>query len=175
MSNARRQFAFTLLELILVMVIITTALAMAAPSLGGWGRASKLRDMGDQFLGVTHWARSQAIADAQIYRLNIDPTAGAYWVTMQSGTQFVELGNSFGQVYALPEGYRIAMSAVTPAETADPAAPDAPTAKTIDFMPDGRLTPARIQIMSDLGSSLEIAALAPAEQFALVEPTEAKR
>src|SRR6185503_3394053 len=99
MSRARSHSGFTLWELILVMVIITLALAMAAPSLGGWGRAAKLRDTGDQFLAVTRWARSQAIADAQIYRLNLDTSAGTYWLTTQQGEQFVELGNSFGQLH----------------------------------------------------------------------------
>src|SRR5215213_9731863 len=111
MKRCRAQSGFTLWELILVMVVITLALAMAAPSLGGWGRAAKLRDVGDQFLAVTRFAHSQAIADAQVYRLNIDPAAGTYWVTMQQGERFVELGNSFGEAHTLPEGYRIILHA----------------------------------------------------------------
>ena len=162
MKRARSHFGFTLWELILVMVIITVALAMAAPSLGGWGRSRKLRDTGDQFLAVTRWARSQAIADAQIYRLNIDTAAGTYWLTTLQGQQFVELGNSFGQVHALPEGYRIVLNA-----TKVPGEQIAKT--TIDFMPNGRLTPAQLQIVSDLGATLDIAALSATEQFAVVE------
>jgi Tfp pilus assembly protein FimT len=167
MTRTRRQLAFTLWELILVMVIITTALAMAAPSLSGWGRGSKLRDVGDQFLAVTRWARSQAIADAQVYRLNIDSSVGAYWLTAQQGEQFVELGNSFGQLHTLPQGYRIAIAA---------DATGAPQSQqTIDFMPNGRLTAARIEIVTDLGGTLEIAALSPTEQFAVLEAAEVRR
>ena len=44
MKRPPRQSGFTLLELILVMVIICTALALAAPSLNGWARGSKMRD-----------------------------------------------------------------------------------------------------------------------------------
>jgi prepilin-type N-terminal cleavage/methylation domain-containing protein len=165
MKRHRTQSGFTLWELILVMVVITIALAMAAPSLGGWGRSAKLRDIGDQFLAVTRFARSQAIADATVYRLNIDTSANTYWLTMQQGQQFIELGNSFGQLHTLPEGYRIILHA-----TAGPA--DQPAATTIDFLPNGRLTPAQIQIVNDLGATLDIAALAATEQFHVVEAGE---
>jgi type II secretion system protein H len=162
MKRRRAQSGFTLWELILVMVVITIALAMAAPSLGGWGRSAKLRDVGDQFLAVTRFARSQAIADAQVYRLNIDTTAGTYWLTTQQGQQFVELGNSFGQLHAVPEGYRIILHATA-------GAVDQPAATTIDFLPNGRLTPAQIQIATDMGATLDIAALAATEQFRVIE------
>src|SRR5688500_6863545 len=166
MTRSRQHFAFTLWELILVMVIITFALAMAAPSLAGWGRGQKLRDVSDQFLAVTRWARSQAISDAQIYRLNIDSAAGAYWLTAQQGEQFVELGNSFGQVHTLPEGYSLAIVAD------DVGAPQ--SQQTIDFMPNGRVTPARIQITTDLGAVTQIAALTPTEPFALIDTAEVR-
>ena len=113
MERCRRQHGFTLLELVLVMMIVMAALALAAPSMGGWGRTTKVRDAGDQFLAVTRWARSQAIADARIYRLNIDSDAGRYWLTMQEGETFVELGKNFGQAFAVPDGFSIAIVAET--------------------------------------------------------------
>ena len=57
--------AFTLLELVLVLVVLSTALAVAAPSMRGWSKGSTLRDAGDQFLAVARWARSQAVAGAK--------------------------------------------------------------------------------------------------------------
>ena len=162
MKQRSAHSGFTLLELVLVMMIVMAALALAAPSMGGWGRTTKLRDAGDQFLAVTRWARSQAIADARIYRLNIDSYAGRYWLTMQEGETFVELGKNFGQAFALPEGYRIAIVADTIG---------APTSgQTIDFHGNGRVQPARVQIANDVGGVIEIAAIAATDEFALVTP-----
>src|SRR2546421_9085952 len=103
---------FTLLELVLVLIILCIALAAAAPSLTGWGKAAKLRDAGDQFLAVTRWARTQALADAQVYRLNVDSSAGTYWVTVQNGQQFVAPGSEFGRVFSVPDGFAIAMTTI---------------------------------------------------------------
>src|SRR4051812_41387822 len=103
MIHRRAHSAFTLIELVLVLVIISTAMAIAAPSLGGWNRGSKLRDAGDQFLAVARYARTQALANAQTYRLNIDPAGGRYWLTAQEGQGFVNLGNEFGRMFSLDQ------------------------------------------------------------------------
>ena len=62
---------FTLIELLLVLVVISAALGIAAPSLSHWGRGQRLRDAGDEFLATVRWARAQAIANSRTYRLNV--------------------------------------------------------------------------------------------------------
>jgi len=52
---------FTLIELILVLLIISITMALAAPSLRGWSDGAKLRDAGDLFVASAKWARAQAI------------------------------------------------------------------------------------------------------------------
>ena len=62
----------TLLELVLVMVIICTILAMAAPSLRGFFTSRETSDAAAQIVALTHLARSQAITEGRVYRLNLD-------------------------------------------------------------------------------------------------------
>ena len=86
--NARpRQYdgdrGFTLLELILVMVILSTVLAMAAPSLRGFFASRKTHDTAAQILALTQFARSQAISEGIVYRLNFDTRQRTYWLTAQ--------------------------------------------------------------------------------------------
>src|SRR5688500_9566548 len=130
-STTRTASGFTLLELVLVLVIISTALAMAAPALRGWSKGARLRDAGDQFLAVARWARSQAVSNSRVYRLNVDANAGRYWVTVQDGTEFVSTGSDFGQVFALPSGFGISMNEATAQQSL----------KAVDFFPTGRTQP----------------------------------
>ncbi|MDB4966667.1 MAG: hypothetical protein JWN44_2356, partial [Myxococcales bacterium] len=58
--------AFTLLELVLVMLVITIAIAVVAPTLRGWSRGSHLRDTAEQFVTLTRLARTQAASSAQL-------------------------------------------------------------------------------------------------------------
>src|SRR5215211_7461140 len=104
MKTRATHSAFTLIELLLVLVVIATALAVAAPAMSGWGRGSRMRDAGDQLLATTKWARAQAIAEGQIYRLNVDPQKSLYWVTVQEGTQFVPVDKDFGRETLAEDG-----------------------------------------------------------------------
>ena len=102
--------AFTLLELVFVLVIISTTLALAAPSLRGWSRGSKLRDAGEEFLAMTRYARGQAIAGGQVYRMYVDANGGTYQLMVQEGADFRQLGTTWGRQFTMPEGFRIAMT-----------------------------------------------------------------
>jgi type II secretion system protein H len=149
---------FTLLELILVLVIISIALAMAAPSLKGWSRGGKLRDAGEQFLAVTRYARTQSAAEARIYRLNVDAQAGKYWLTAEQDGQDAALGNEFGRIFVLPEGFTIAMS-------------DGKAALTyVEFFPTGRTQRASVWFTADDGYTYDLECLSPAEGFAMATP-----
>src|SRR3972149_3661562 len=71
--QSERSVGFTLLELILVMVILSTVLAMAAPSLRGFFASRQIQDAAAQILALTQFARSQAVSEGTTYRLNFDP------------------------------------------------------------------------------------------------------
>ncbi|MEO6437495.1 MAG: GspH/FimT family pseudopilin [Tepidisphaeraceae bacterium] len=165
MTLRRRTYsaAFTLLELVLVLVVLSTALAVAAPSMRAWSKGSKLRDAGDQFLSVTRWARSQAIADSRVYRLYVDPAAGQYWVAAQDGQEFVALGSGLGRVNVLSEDLRIQLTNLDVQ-----GASQASTLEFVEFYPTGRAWPARVRITLDNGDATDIVCESPAEEFRLV-------
>ena len=84
-DNPKRRGAFTLLELILVLVLISVLLGIAAPSLRGFVGARRSADAAAQVLAMANYARSQAIAQGTVYRLNVDATENVYWLTILSG------------------------------------------------------------------------------------------
>jgi type II secretion system protein H len=165
--RTRHPAAFTLLELILVLVILAAAMAMVAPSLRGWSRGAKVRDAGDQFLAVTRWARSEALANSQLYRINIDSQHGMYWVTRQDGANFISPGTEFGRIFTVPEGFQLIAT--------QPLA-DSRSEEAIDFAPSGRTQPMQVVIAGpDPGDSVHLECATPAEGFRLVNPQEATR
>src|SRR3954447_4604473 len=137
MNRRPRQSAFTLLELILVMVIICTALAIAAPSLNGWARGSKMRDAVDQFVALTQFARTQAISTATVHRLKIDGGSRAYYVVVQDGDQFVQLNTEMGREFPLPEELSLKL-----------VDENGQSRDYISFYPTGRTDPGTVEITS---------------------------
>jgi type II secretion system protein H len=155
----RRSNAFTILELILVLVILCTVLATAAPSMSGWSRGSRLRDAGDQLLALTRFARTQAIAESRTYRLNIDSQAGRYWLTAQDGLDFTALGSEWGRIHSVPEGFSMQVIDGQGAGT-----------DAVDFFANGRTQPAHIRISAGDAYAVELQCITPAESFVIVSP-----
>lgn len=126
--------AFTLLELILVLVLISAVLAMAAPSLRGFAHGREVADAAAKVLALTQLARSRAAAWGCIHRLNVDDDAGECWLTMQKVGAFVEIEGNQGRRVALPAGLSVTVQA--------PDGEDPP--RFLRFYPDGRCDPATI-------------------------------
>lgn len=154
---------FTLLELVLVLVIICTALAVAAPSLRNWSHGSYVRNAADEFVAVTRYARTQAIATGQMYRLNLE--TGEYHLTIQRGEEFTPVDSDLGRA-TLAEGYTIELLASQ--QAADKGA-------SIDFFPTGRTQPSKVRITSNQGESLEIECAAPTESFRVLNVGDTAR
>ena len=158
-APARRRSAFTLLELVLVMAILCIAMGMAAPSLRGFGRGRGAGDAAAQLVALGGWARTQAISHGLVYRLNLDPAARTYWLTVQveGDSAFELLGEEFGRTFAAPEGVAI-----------DWDAPERPDGRYVEFHPSGRTEPAAIQLTDAEGVVTEVACLSATETFRAV-------
>ena len=146
---------FTLLELVLVMVVICTVLAMAAPSLRGFFASRRGADAAAGLVAVTQYARTQAVAEGRPYRLNLDAKAGTFWLTAQQGGDYVTLQTEFGRVFPFPGGIQVDMSV----DGADP------NTTYVSFFPDGRTEPATITLTGLQGEHVVIRCPSPTESF----------
>ena len=164
-GKRRAARGFTLLELVLVMVIVCTVLAMAAPSLGGFFASRRTADAAAQIVALTGLARSQAIAQGRTYRLNLDTDAGAYWLTVQQGGAFGALGSEFGRRFSLPEGTVANWDEVT----------QAALSRHVEFYPDGTSQAATIRLTGRQGEVVEITCPSPTEPFEVGLPDEEGR
>jgi prepilin-type N-terminal cleavage/methylation domain-containing protein len=156
MNLVKRQSrrAFTLLELVVVMLLLTIMMAMAAPSLRNFWKGNRVKDAGDQLVYITRLARSQAITNGTLYRLGIDPDGLGYFLTVQQADGFALAP---GQNYRLPEETRIDLTKA-----------DGSIADHIDFYPNGRTEPATIRVSSAGHNDIVITCFSPTELFSLV-------
>lgn len=150
---------FTLLELILIMVVICTVLAVAAPSLRGFFASRQTADEAAHIVALTQFARSQAVTEGRVYRLNFDLERGVYWLTSERGGTFVALDNEIGRRFFLPAGMRAGWLD----EDRDHVA----------FYADGGTDAATLQLVGLQGEVLEVTCSSPAGGYRVVDPTEA--
>jgi type II secretion system protein H len=154
---------FTLLELILVMVIISTILAMAAPSLRGFFSSRKTHDAAANILSLIRFARSQAITEGRTYRLNFDSGKGIYWLTSNEEGAFSGLKTEFGRDFQLPDDTTVEIKKEDDKKGEE---------KYIDFFPQGMAEIGTITLTDRSGDVIEIMSPSPAETYRIVEPEE---
>ncbi len=152
----------TLLELILVMMILSTVLAMAAPSLRGFFISRRGDDAAAQILAMTQYARSQAVSEGIIYRLNFDVQERTYWLTAQKAGTYETLKTEFGRTFTISKDLVL--------ELEDFAQEDRDT--FLEFSPYGTVTPATIRLIDRKGRTLEIACPTATESFSITECEE---
>src|SRR5688572_30748506 len=98
---------FTLFELVIVMLVISTLVAIAMPAVRGFWSGSRSRDAATELLATMQYARAKSAAEARIYRMTFDADNAAYQLSVQDGVEFVATGTEFGQVIELPQGMRM--------------------------------------------------------------------
>jgi prepilin-type N-terminal cleavage/methylation domain-containing protein len=156
---------FTLLELILVMVIISVVLSMAAPSLRGFFSSRKAHDAAAGILSLIRYARSQAITEGRNYRLNLDPGEGAYWLTASDAGGYAALDTELGRKFLLPEFTTMELAMDDDAEKDDEA-----SAAYVEFYPKGHADVCTIRLFDQNGDEVDVLALTPAERYNVVVP-----
>ena len=166
-NNGKSPFAgqkgFTLLELILVMVIISTVLAMAAPSLRGFFSSRKTHDAAANILSLIRYARTYAISEGRTYRLNFDYNKGVYWLTSNLEGTFDVLNNEFGREFLLPDDTTVELEKQGDKDDKEAC---------ITFYPQGMCESGTITLTDRRGDKIEITSLSPAETYRIVESEE---
>lgn len=159
MRKHSKNLGFTLLELILVMVILSTVLAMAAPSLRGFFGSRKTHDEASRLLALTQYARSQAISEGISYRLNFDTDNRTYWLTSQQSGVFKELETEFGYVFTFPNDITVELEEVMKEKDE----------MFFAFTPQGTITAGTIRLVDRWGLVLEITCPTVTESFFIAE------
>jgi prepilin-type N-terminal cleavage/methylation domain-containing protein len=154
-----RRDGFTLLELVAVLVILCVVAAMAAVSLREFGRGRGGGDCAAQIIALTRWARTQAVTEGTLYRLNFDTSSRSYWVTVERYGNFEHPGQEFGRLFTAPDS-------VVSIECSAPPGPDG---QYVQFWPTGRTDPASVRVTDMTGHVTEIVCPSPTELFHVVE------
>ncbi len=155
MSDRHHRFAFTLIELVVVLLIISLTVALAAPALKGWSDGAKVRNATDDFLATTRYARSSAILNATEYVMTFDRNTNSYALSTRTDGALVALRGEWANAVELPAGCTLDVM-------------QGSTDGMISFYPDARVTPAVVQITSPRGEVVRIGSSSPAEPFKVI-------
>ena len=161
---SRPRPAFTLLELVLVMLVLAVLFGMAAPSMSGFGAGREAQQTASQIVTLARWAREQSITEGRTYRLYFNPsspTGQVYWVSAAYGPTFERLGVEFGREFMVPDNVQLAFG--TPQENGLPY---------LEFLPTGRCQPCHIRVVSRDEQVTELACLSATEPLRVVTPEE---
>lgn len=162
--------AFTLIELILVMALLTMAAALTAPALSNFFRGRSLNSEAQRLLALTHGGQSRAVSEGIPMDLWIDSANGAYGLeaepsfetTDPHATDFkldsgLQIDTSKPAAVPAPQvltpGQMVSTASVLPIKLAHPTLP------TIRFLPDGTIgqtSPTKVVLTARDGSSLTL-------------------
>ena len=162
-TTGRKDKAFTLVELILVMVVVSVVVSLAAPRLRGFFVSRQTADAAAMVLSLTKWARSEAVSQGRCVRLNIDLTGAACWLTVQEGGLFVAPRSEIGRRFAAPEGAAISIVSDS----------TAPAPAYIEFRPSGRSDAAAIEIRGASGQTFQVVSDSATDPYHVVTPSGA--
>ncbi len=128
--------AFTLLELITVMAVLSVLLALVAPALSSSFRARDLAAAGAQLLALTEYARDEAISQGVPMDVWVNPVNGQYGVMPKPGYPGDAARNK-----------QYSLSAELHFDAANAAAPSSQSHSAAEFAPDGSLDPSSASIL----------------------------
>jgi prepilin-type N-terminal cleavage/methylation domain-containing protein len=161
--RSRKNTAFTLLELILVLVILAIAAGMLAPSLRWFTMGRSNANNATFIVSLGQYARSQAAAEGRVYRMNFDVQNGSIWLTAANGATFDPPPNEYGKPLDLSKG-TATLRVQTPQRTDG--------GQYVEFQPTGRTDPAKIWLTDSGGGTIEVACLSSTEMFRVLAPEE---
>ena len=173
------------MELMLVMMIISVVLALAAPSLRGFFAGRQCAEAAQNVLSLTKYARSQAVSRGQVCRVNFDAQGRTYWLTVQQTGAFVQVNSDVGRRFELPDGIsarlragdsvaaqrqtisgRVAMARPAGSTAAGAAGHGAASPNYVQFYPSGRSDVMTIEIRGQ-DDAYQLSCPSATESFAI--------
>lgn len=144
--------------------MIAIVLGAVAPSMRGFAASRSAADTASQLLSLTKYARSQAIAAGRPCRVNVDSTAGEFWLSAAENGTFVEAQSDPGARIATSDGVTIRFRG------SGAARPDG--ASYVEFQPSGRSAVETIEVLGRGGELYLVTCDSPTEGFYVVTPAE---
>jgi len=160
-----RAKGFTLLELILVMIILCTVLAMASPSLRGFFSSRQLNDMTEQIQAMTRYAKVQSVFESRYYRVNFDSHKRLYWISSLRESQYERLENNFGNLHSIPLEIDISFYNLHYDKGI----------YYFEFDPEGYSKEAAVRLKDNQDNIQELVCYSPAENYEIVEIIDGKK
>jgi prepilin-type N-terminal cleavage/methylation domain-containing protein len=197
--NHPRSIGFTLLEMILVMCIIAILAGVLVPSLSGFAAGRRTSNAATLVLSLANYARTQAVAEGTVYRLNFDDTARTVWLTKQTEGAFQPAPGDWGERQVLPDGVRMVAdvtpgAVIVPVQSPDvqttnvtPAPPFGPTLGTAntlvqvphadggsyaEIQPSGRTDPCHVRLSDETGHAVDLGAATATDVIHVLKPGE---
>ncbi len=153
---------FTLLELVLVMLIITTVLGGAAVSLRGFFVSRKAEETAVRIVSLARYARSMAVSEGRTYRLVFDGHGRSFYLVARENGEFRRLRTGLGRSFSVPDEVTLEL-----------LLEDAWSGRNyISFHPDGLTEPAAVRLTDLKGGVVEVRCASPTELFAISSPEE---
>ena len=163
MRRRRHNSAFTLLELILVMVLIALIVAIVAPRMTGFSMGQSNSETARRIVAAAQYAQAEASNEGRTYRLNFDPPNGKYWLTMQNGAVYVAPGDvDYKNQFVIGDGVASMNVDIQPQ----------PDGLYVQFRPTGRSDPINITLTDRSGQKIVVACQSPTEAMRILKPEE---
>ncbi|HRI14315.1 MAG TPA: prepilin-type N-terminal cleavage/methylation domain-containing protein [Verrucomicrobiota bacterium] len=163
LANWRRQAAFTLMELMVVLGLIAILSAAIIPEMRGSFEDAVLRASARQIVDVFSVANSRAVALSQTHRVRFERTSGKYLVESQAGR--ASRGAEFAPVRDLSGGtgnldqrvrFEIRARGASPLDE-DPMTLETPQSpESISFYADGTADAAEVWLSDRAGVGLTL-------------------
>lgn len=135
------QRAFTLLELLVVIAVISVTLGLLIPSFHKTFSDIQLNACVQDMVSFIRYARERAIVENTVFRLNLDMGEGSYWLTKKEPDKdsFSRPSEKLGRKHTVSGALRIEASE-----------------NTVDFYPDGEIGASQIWLRNQNGKALAI-------------------
>ena len=129
-------FGFSLLELLLVIIILAVIAGLTVPHFSQSYTHVLITKTADDIAYSMRYAQSRAVTRGHRFQLQFDDTFQKYWITEEESEEqlnpvFKRISGKMGKTYAIPEGVEVRAER-----------------STIDFLPNGNIQKARIQLES---------------------------
>ncbi|MBN2064032.1 MAG: hypothetical protein JW745_04445 [Sedimentisphaerales bacterium] len=162
MVRAVQQKAVTLLELILVMIVLCTVLAMAAPSLRGFFANREISDVSYTISALLNYASGQAVTQGNYYRFNYSDDTNQFWLTSIRNGNYELLRNDYGRRFDIPRDIKVYITDW----------PMLDGCHCVEFSPLGRKTAGRMRLVNPQENTVDIICQSITEPYQVVEYKE---